>query len=88
MTVAARLRVGIISGGDEIVSPDTDPGPGQIRDINSYTIAALVERKFGQGGPLNPVSRKMKPSQAAPGLPTPGQLMVPRRARTGWVSSS
>jgi molybdopterin molybdotransferase len=44
VTVAARLRVGIISGGDEIVSPDTDPGPGQIRDINSYTIAALVER--------------------------------------------
>jgi molybdopterin molybdotransferase len=44
VAVAARLRVGIISGGDEIVSPDADPGPGQIRDINSYTIAALVER--------------------------------------------
>jgi len=44
VTVATRLRVGIISGGDEIVSPDQEPGPGQIRDINSYTIAALVER--------------------------------------------
>jgi molybdopterin molybdotransferase len=44
VAVATRLRVGIISGGDEIVTPDTEPGPGQIRDINSYTIAALVER--------------------------------------------
>jgi molybdopterin molybdotransferase len=43
VTVAARLMVGI-SGGDEIVPPDAEPGPGQIRDINSYTIAALVER--------------------------------------------
>jgi len=42
--VAARLRVGIISGGDEIVTPDAEPGPGQIRDVNTYTIATLVER--------------------------------------------
>lgn len=44
VAVSARLRVGIISGGDEIVSPDQEPGPGQIRDVNSYTIAAMVER--------------------------------------------
>jgi molybdopterin molybdotransferase len=44
VTVATRLRVGIISGGDEIVAPDAEPGPGQIRDVNSYTIAAQVER--------------------------------------------
>jgi molybdopterin molybdotransferase len=44
VAVATRLRVGIISGGDEIVTPDVEPGPGQIRDVNSYTIAALVER--------------------------------------------
>ena len=42
--VATRLRVGIISGGDEIVAPDRQPGPGQIRDINSYTLASMVER--------------------------------------------
>jgi molybdopterin molybdotransferase len=42
--VAMRLKVGIISGGDEIVAPDREPGPGQIRDVNSYTIASLVER--------------------------------------------
>jgi molybdopterin molybdotransferase len=42
--VARRLRVGIVSGGDELVDPAADPGPGQIRDINSYTLAALVRR--------------------------------------------
>jgi molybdopterin molybdotransferase len=41
---ARRLRVGIVSGGDELVDPLHAPGPGQIRDINSYTLAALVRR--------------------------------------------
>jgi molybdopterin molybdotransferase len=41
---ARRLRVGIVSGGDELVDPNLEPGPGQIRDINSYTLAALVSR--------------------------------------------
>jgi molybdopterin molybdotransferase len=44
VVVAQRLTVGIISGGDEIVAPEYEPKPGQIRDINSYTIAAMVER--------------------------------------------
>jgi molybdopterin molybdotransferase len=42
--VARRLRVGIVSGGDELVDPEQTPGPGQIRDINSYTLAALIRR--------------------------------------------
>jgi molybdopterin molybdotransferase len=42
--VARRLRVAIVSGGDELVDPEQTPGPGQIRDINSYTLAALVKR--------------------------------------------
>ena len=33
-------NVTVISTGDELVSPGETPGPGQIRDINSYTIAA------------------------------------------------
>lgn len=44
VTVARRLTVGIISGGDEVVAPDREPEPGQIRDINSYTLASLVKR--------------------------------------------
>jgi molybdopterin molybdotransferase len=42
--VARRLRVAIVSGGDELVDPEREPGAGQIRDINSYTLAALVRR--------------------------------------------
>ena len=36
-------RVTVISTGDELVSPEETPGPGQIRDINSYTIFARSE---------------------------------------------
>ncbi len=44
VSVARRLRVGIISGGDEVVDPEQAPAPGQIRDVNSYTLAAQVRR--------------------------------------------
>ncbi len=40
--VFARPLVGIISTGDEVVSVDQDPGPGQIRDVNTFTLSALV----------------------------------------------
>ena len=40
--VFRRVRVGIISTGDEIVSPDQQPPPGKIRDMNSVSIAAQV----------------------------------------------
>jgi len=44
VAVAQRLKVAIVSGGDELVDPEQTPAPGQIRDINSYTLAALVKR--------------------------------------------
>jgi molybdopterin molybdotransferase len=44
VSVARRLRVGILSGGDELVPPEAEPGAAQIRDINSYTLAALIRR--------------------------------------------
>lgn len=43
VTVFKKPRVGIISTGDEIVAADQMPGPGQIRDINSYTLWALAK---------------------------------------------
>ncbi|MCL2337766.1 MAG: molybdopterin molybdotransferase MoeA [Firmicutes bacterium] len=36
--VARRARVGIISSGDEVVEPTRQPGPGQVRDVNSYVL--------------------------------------------------
>lgn len=46
--VYRRPRVGIISSGDEIVEPTQTPALGQIRDINSYTLAALVQKAGGE----------------------------------------
>ncbi len=48
LRVAKKVRVGLISSGDEVVPPDVEPRPGQVRDINSYTLAALVEQVGGQ----------------------------------------
>ncbi|WP_456324613.1 molybdopterin molybdotransferase MoeA [Desulfonauticus submarinus] len=40
--VFKRIRVGIISTGDELVKVDTVPQPGQVRDVNSFTLNALL----------------------------------------------
>jgi len=45
--VTRRPRVAILSQGDEVVPPAAEPGPGQVRDINSYTLAALTRRAGG-----------------------------------------
>ncbi len=50
--VACRLRVGIISSGDEVVPPDQQPRPGQIRDVNTYAVAGLVEQAGHDAVPL------------------------------------
>jgi molybdopterin molybdotransferase len=42
LTVFRRVRVGIISTGDEIVSHEQQPPPGKIRDMNSVSLAAQV----------------------------------------------
>ena len=47
VTVYRRPRVGIISTGDELVPCDQEPGPGQIRDTNTHTLAALVRESGG-----------------------------------------
>jgi len=45
--VAVRPRVAIVSTGDEVVPPEATPGPGQVRDVNTYTVAGLVARVGG-----------------------------------------
>lgn len=42
--VTRRPRVVVFATGDEVIPPDRDTGPGQVRDVNSYTVAALAER--------------------------------------------
>jgi molybdopterin molybdotransferase len=45
--VYLRPRVGIISSGDEIIPIDRIPAPGEIRDINRYTIVSMVKETGG-----------------------------------------
>lgn len=52
INVCRKPNVGIISTGDELVPPGAQVGAGQIRDINTYTIAALVEQVGGKPIPI------------------------------------
>ena len=47
LRVARKPRVGLISTGDEVIEPSQHPRPGQVRDINSYTLGALIEKSGG-----------------------------------------
>jgi molybdopterin molybdotransferase len=44
VTVYKKVRVAIVSTGDEIVSHTDTPGPGRIRNINSLALAGQVQR--------------------------------------------
>ena len=44
--VVKKLTVGVISTGDELVPPEVIPGPGQVRDVNSPMLEAMLMR-FG-----------------------------------------
>ena len=48
IAVARKPRIGLISTGDEVIEPEKSPRPGQVRDINSYTLGALVEKSGGE----------------------------------------
>ena len=43
LRVYKKPRVALISTGDEIVDVDTEPLPGQVRNINQHSLAGLVE---------------------------------------------
>ena len=44
--VCKKLTVGVISTGDDLVSPETVPAPGQVRDVNGPMLEAML-RTFG-----------------------------------------
>ena len=48
LTVYARPRLAILSTGDELVPVETEPPPHQIRNSNSYSIAAQVLEHGGR----------------------------------------
>ena len=51
VAVSQKVIVGLIATGDEIVHPSQGTLPGQVRDINTYTLATLVEKSGGWAKP-------------------------------------
>ncbi len=45
--VVRKPIAGILSSGDEVIAPELTPAPGQVRDVNSYSLSALVEKYGG-----------------------------------------
>lgn len=48
LPVTRKPVVGILSSGDEVVSPQDEIRPGQVRDVNTYTLSALVVENGGK----------------------------------------
>jgi molybdopterin molybdotransferase len=48
VSVFPRVRVGIISTGDEVVPHDQSPLPGKIRDMNSISLTAQVKQAHAE----------------------------------------
>ena len=46
--VYKQPRIALISTGDEIVDADTNPLPGQVRNINQHSLAGLIEECGGE----------------------------------------
>jgi len=40
--VHRRPRIALLATGDEIVSPDRTPRPGQVRNVNQYSLRAMI----------------------------------------------
>ena len=56
--VARRPRVALIATGDEVVPPEAETGPGQVRDVNTYSVAGQIARAGGL-----PLRRGIAPDQ-------------------------
>jgi molybdopterin molybdotransferase len=48
VSVVRKPRVALLSSGDELLAVDEPLAPGKIRDMNSYTLAALVTELGGE----------------------------------------
>jgi molybdopterin molybdotransferase len=57
--VRTPVRAGILSTGDEVVDIDESPGPGRIRDINRYSLAAAARKEGAE-----PVSLGICPDES------------------------
>jgi len=65
VTVYRQPVIAIISTGDEIIPTSQVPGPGQIRDINSYSLAGLLTESGGLPQPMGIVRDNFEELQQA-----------------------
>ena len=65
IAVTRRPRVAIVSTGDELVPPADNPGPAQIRDVNTYTVSSLVSQAGGIPMPVGLVADEYEAQREA-----------------------
>ena len=63
--VFAKPRVAILSTGSEVVEPGTALAPGQIYDVNRFTLTAIVEAHGGVADPRPPADDSIEALTAA-----------------------
>jgi len=65
VAVSRRPRVALIATGDEVIPPDRPLGPGQVRDINTFTLAGLVQQAGGEPWALGIIPDRFEALKAA-----------------------
>lgn len=65
VAVHAQPRVAIISTGDEVIPAEATPSIGQVRDVNTHTLAAMVRRAGAVALPLGIVKDEMDALESA-----------------------
>jgi molybdenum cofactor synthesis domain-containing protein len=60
LDVFARPRVAVLSTGNEVVDPGTPLAPGQIYDVNRFTLAAVIAANGGVPEPHRPARDTME----------------------------
>lgn len=68
LQVAKQPLVGIISSGDEVIPPEKEIGVGQVRDVNSYSLSALVQDAGGIPTRYGIISDQAESLRAVAGL--------------------
>jgi molybdopterin molybdotransferase len=61
--VHPKPRVGIVVTGNELVAPEKEPGPGEIRDSNSVALRSLVLAAGGEPTSYGPVGDDLESTE-------------------------
>ena len=74
--VFAKPRVAILSTGNEVIAPGQPLAPGQIYDVNRFTLAAIVAAHGGVPEPHRPVADTVDALVVALGVCAAADLIV------------